>query len=114
MMVSRFRTSAPGYCDLTLGGAELEEVKSLRILQTTLDFKLTFESHLREVVSKAARHLWVVRRAGTLFDCPRVYKAVSMHMFCSAWNIVPTCGCRRCSVIWETRATTYFFLNLCV
>ena len=29
MVVSRFRTNAPGYGDLTLGIAELEEVKSV-------------------------------------------------------------------------------------
>ena len=23
-----------------------------------------------------------------------------MHMFCSAWSIVPPCGCRRRSLIW--------------
>ena len=35
---------------------------------------LTFETHLREVVSKAARSLDVVRRVGKLLDCPRVLK----------------------------------------
>ena len=61
MMVSRSRTSDPGYGDLTLEGAELEEVKSLCILGGTFDSKLTFEMHLKEVVSKAARNLGVVR-----------------------------------------------------
>ena len=36
--------------NLSVGGGELEEVKSLRILGVTLDFMLTFEIHLREVV----------------------------------------------------------------
>ena len=31
--------------DLTVGGAELEELKSLRILGVTLDSKLTFDTH---------------------------------------------------------------------
>ena len=53
MVVSLFRTSAPVYGDLTLGGAKLEEVKSLRILGVTLDSQLTFKTHLREVVPKA-------------------------------------------------------------
>ena len=66
MVVSRSRTIAPGYGDLTLGGAELEEVKSLRILGVTLDSKLSNEIHLREVVSKATKCLGVVRRAGKL------------------------------------------------
>ena len=57
MIVTRSRTIAPGYCDLTLGATELEEVKSLRIFGVTLDSKLTFETHVREIVSKAARSM---------------------------------------------------------
>ena len=64
MVVSRSRTIAPGYGDLTLGGAEFEEIKGRRILGETLDSKLTCQTHLRKVVSKAAMSLEVVRRAG--------------------------------------------------
>ena len=42
-----------------------EEVRSVRILGVTFDSTLTFKTHLREVVSKAAivaRGLSVVRR----------------------------------------------------
>ena len=60
--------------DLTLSGAELE-VKSLRILGVPLDFKLTLETYLREVVSKAVRSLGVVRRARKLLDYTRVVKS---------------------------------------
>ena len=59
-LAARFRAIASGYCDVT----ELEELKSLRILGVTLDSKLTFETHLRKVVSKAIRSLGIVRRAG--------------------------------------------------
>ena len=68
MVVSRSRTIALGYGDLTLGDAKLEKLQSLRILEVTLDSKLPFETHLREVVSRAARSLWIARRAGKLFD----------------------------------------------
>ena len=53
-MINRSRTVTLGYGDLTLCGAELEKVYSLRIFGITLDSKLTFEAHLRKVVSKAA------------------------------------------------------------
>ena len=69
MVVSRSRTSALGYGDLTLGGAELEEAKSLRILGITLESKLIFVTHLREVMLKAARSLNVMRQTGKLFGC---------------------------------------------
>ena len=37
MVVKRSRTIAPGYGDLILGHAELEEVKSLRVLGVLLE-----------------------------------------------------------------------------
>ena len=64
-VVGRSRTVAPGYDDLTVGGAVLEEVKSLRILGVTLDSMLTLETHLPEVVSQVARSLGVWRRTGS-------------------------------------------------
>ena len=98
MVVIRSRVSAPGYGDLTLSGAELEEVKSFGIHGVIYDSKLTFqthlrESHLREEINNlimtistrghntpsrkktlAARNLGVVRLAGKLFECSRVLK----------------------------------------
>ena len=50
MVAGPSRTIAPGYGDLTFGGAELEEIRSLRIFGVALDLKLTFKTHLREVV----------------------------------------------------------------
>ena len=50
-------------------------IKSLLILGITINSKLTLETHLRKVESKAARSLGVVRRAGNLFDCPRKLKS---------------------------------------
>ena len=74
-MVRRSRTIAPNYSNHTLRGAELKELKSLRILRVALDSKLRLETHLREVVSKASRNRGVERRAGKLFTCPRVLKS---------------------------------------
>ena len=91
---------APVYGDLTLGGAELEEIKNLRIFRVTLDFKLMFETHLREVVSKAARSPGLCGEQESDLIVHVCSRAVSMHMFCQAWSIVPPCGCRRRSLIW--------------
>ena len=62
MVVSRSRTTAPGYTDLTLGSVEFEELKSLRTLGVPLDNKLTFEIHLLEVVPKTVKSLAVPSR----------------------------------------------------
>ena len=74
-MLSRPRAYAPNYGDPTLVGAELKLAKDLRILGVPFNSKLTSETHLREVVSKAARRLDVVLRGGKLFGCSRVLKS---------------------------------------
>ena len=80
IVINRSRTSAPGYGELTLGGAELEEVKSLRILGVTFDPKLTFE-------------MWCRRQPGILGSCAEqenylivhvCSRVISMHMLCPA------------------------------
>ena len=61
MVVCLSQTIASGYGDLTFGAAELEVANSLRIPGITLDSKLTFETHLQEIMSKAARSLEIWR-----------------------------------------------------
>ena len=92
MVLSRSLTSAPGYDDHTLGGAELEEIKSLRVLEVTFDSEVAFEMFFREVVSQAARNLGVVRRAGKLFDCLRVLKSCfNAYVLSSLEYCAPLC-----------------------
>ena len=100
MVISRARKYARSYGDLILGGAELEKLRSLRILGVTINSKLTVKNHLREVTSKAVRSVCVMRRPGKLFDCSRVLKGcfkghVSFNLeYCST-----PCGCRLRSLI---------------
>ena len=100
MVVSRSRTNASGYDDLTLGGAELEELKSLRNLEVTFEAKLTSETHLYEVVSKAARSLGIVRWERYLFDCPHVLKRWLNRDGLSSLEYWAPCGCRLRNLIW--------------
>ena len=73
--VIKIREHIPWKCSsLVLGGVELEEIKSLRILGVTLDSELKFETHLREVVWKAATSLGVVSRAGKYFNAYVLFK----------------------------------------
>ena len=94
MMVSLSRNYVSRYGDLTLGGADLEEVRSLRILGVTFDCKLTFDTHLREVVSKAVRSLSVVHRAGKIFGCPRVLKSCFNAYVLFSLEYFTPCGWR--------------------
>ena len=74
-VVSRSPPCTPGYGDLTLGSAELEEIRSFCVIWATLNSKLTFESKLREVVSESTRSMGIERFAGNLIDCLRVLKS---------------------------------------
>ena len=85
--------------DLTFGDAELKEVKCLRILGVTLVSKLMFETHFREVASKAARNLEVVCRAQKLIDRPRVLKGYFSAYVLSSREYCAPCRCRRRSLI---------------
>ena len=64
--------------------------------------KLTFETHLREIVSKTARSPRVVCRAGKLFDCPRVLK--------SCFNAYASLNLEYCALVWIL--STEFHLGL--
>ena len=95
MVVTRSRTIVSGRCNLTLDSAELEDLQSLRILGVTVDSKFTFETHMWEVVSKAARILGVVPREGKLFECPRVLKSCFNAYVLSSLEYCTPCDCRR-------------------
>ena len=80
--------------DLTLGGAESEEVKSLRIFGLTLTLSWRF----RLICEKLYRRqpVFLVSCAGQ--ECYLIVhvclRDVSMNMFCSSWSTVPPCGYR--------------------
>ena len=102
MAFNQSRTYTPCYDDLTLGGTVLEYVRNLRILGITFDSKLTFETHLREVVSKTARNFDIVRQAGKLFDCPRVLKSCS--------NAYVLSNLEYSALVWISYAESYLIL----
>ena len=102
MIASQSPIIAPGYDDLTLGGVELEEVKNLRILGTTLDSKLSFDTYLQEIVSKAARSLGVIRRAGKLLGCSRVLK--------SCFNPYTLSNLEYCAPVWMSSTESHLGL----
>ena len=64
----------------------------MRIFEITLDSTLTFEIHLREVVSKAVRSLGVVHRAGKLFAFRHVLK--------SCFNVYALSRLGYCGPVW--------------
>jgi hypothetical protein len=50
----------------------LNESQSLVVIGVNLDSKLTFEGHIREVLSSSSRALGIMREAGKLVESPDV------------------------------------------
>ena len=76
-------------------------VKSLRILMVTFDSKLTFESHLHEVVSQG-QEPWCRAPGRKLCDCPRVLR--------SCFNAYVLSKLEYCAPVWMTSAETHLSL----
>ena len=72
LIVSRSRTPDPPHIDLELGGVVLPVSDSLVILGVTFDSKMTFERHIVNVTSSAARSMGIVRRASKIFGTQEV------------------------------------------
>ena len=89
------------------------KLKGLRSFGVTLVYKLTFEIHLREFVSKAARSLGVVRLEEKLFDCPRALK--SSFNSCVGVNFASTGSTVHClcSIRFITERTT-IYMSICI
>ena len=83
--------------------------KGVRILGVTVNYNMTFEIHLREVVPKATWSLGVVRRAGKLFDCPMFQCICFVQLeYCAP------CGCSRHSFIWVCWIVLFVVRKGCV
>ena len=100
MVLSRSLTNASCYGDLALSGAVFKKVKSLIIIGVILDSKLTFETHLREILPKAATNLGVEKENNLMIHvCSKV---VSMRMPCPVYSI--------CTSVWISSAESHLGL----
>ena len=93
LIVSRSRTLMPAHGVLELNGVALSVSDSLVILGVTLDSKMTFEQHISNVVSSAARSMGIVRRASKIFGtldvlttCFRSYVLSRLEYCAPAWS----------------------------
>lgn len=93
LVVSRSRTVAPRFGDIVLDGAGVEVSDDLVILGVRFDSKLTFESHIRDVVASSSRSLGIMRRAAKIFDstdvlvsCFRSFVLSRLEYCAPVWN----------------------------
>ena len=62
IIISRSRTPYPFHPPLTLCGLDLEVSSSLKRLGVTIDDKLTFEKHVRNIASSIAQKTGLIRK----------------------------------------------------
>ena len=101
MVISRSRTVAPHLPSFVLDGAEVERFYQLRILGVTLDHLLSFETHIRSVVSSASRRLVIFRKTLGVFDhlaltfrCFWCYLLPVLEYYTAFWMSAADCHLR--------------------
>ena len=67
LVVSRFRTVNPPHVDLVLSGVFICASPKLDILDIMFDSKLTFEDHVRDIVSRVSQRIGILRLVKRLF-----------------------------------------------
>ena len=102
MLMSRSRTLLPAHPDIRVNNIALENVDELRILGMTLDTKLTFETHLRSVVSAAAQKIGILRLAWS------IYRDESVVSRCFWSLLLPIL--EYCSPVWGSSAEGHLAL----
>ena len=83
LVVSRSRTVYPPHGDLGLSGVLILSNPSLDILGVRFDCKLTFESHVRGVVSRVSQRIGILRMVNG------VYADTSVLLCCYYAFILP-------------------------
>ena len=87
---------------LTIGGTVLKESDDLVIFGVTLDYKMTFEKHLRLVSRTASQRLGILRKSW------RVFHDRSLLGRCFRGFVLPVLEC--CSAVWCSAADTHLKL----
>ena len=94
MLISRSQTLLPYHPDIAIHDIILENVKELRILGLILDTKLTFEQHVRSIVSSIVQKLGILRIAWSIYQDP----ALIARCF---WSLILPIA-EYCSPVWRS------------
>ena len=96
LLISRSRTIEPPHPQLFVGNTPLAESEFLTILGVTFDSHLTFQQHLRNVSSNAARKLGIVCKASY------IYGNEGTNLTCFRSFVLPLL--EYCSPVWISAA----------
>ena len=67
LVVSRSRTVNPPHSDLVLSGVSIGASPNLDILGVKFDSRLTFEDHVRRIVSRVSQRIGILRLVKRVF-----------------------------------------------
>ena len=95
MIVSRSRTPYPPHPPLSLCGTSLEESDHLVLLGVTLDSKLTFEKHIRQMAASISQKVGILRKCYRTLGRSEAINKSFLPMFYLALGIVLLYGCLR-------------------
>jgi len=101
-IASRSRTALPCHMPLVFNGVEIKSRTVLKILGVEFDSKMTFETHIRSMVSMASRKIGLLRMARRMFNDVVVLRR------CFFAFILP--NLEYCSVVWSSAAACHLSL----
>ena len=93
LVVSRSRTVSPPHGDLVLPGVSIRASPNLDILGVKFDIKLTFEDHVRGIVSRVSQRIGILRLVKCIFFDTSVLR-------CYFAFVLPIL--EYCSPVWES------------
>lgn len=102
LIISRSRTSLPEHGNLVLQGDTVSDCNDLDILGVRLDKALSFESHIRNLVSTASQRLGLIRKSF------RVFEDNSVSASCLRAFVLPLL--EYCAPVWSSAAATHVAL----
>ena len=92
LVVSGSRTVNPPYGDLVLSGVSICASPDLDILGVKLDSRLTFEYHVRGIVSRVSKRIGILRLWSVSLWTPLCCFVADMHLFSQSLSFVLRCG----------------------
>ena len=105
LVISRSRTVSPTHVDLVLPGVSIHASPNLNILGMKFDSMLTFEDHVRGIVSHVSQRIDILR---LVKSDSRVQRSTSVVLRCYFAFVVPIL--EYCSLVWESAAECYLQL----
>ena len=82
-------------------GSCLGFLPNLDILGLKFDSKLTFEDHVRDIVSRVSQIIGILRLVKRIFVHTSCYFVAILHLFCKSLSIVLRCGSQLLNVTFS-------------